>query len=103
MDQNLYVVTAFFNPQQYASRPRLYRRFVEHIQASGAKLLTVEAAFGAHSYQVTTADDPFHVQVRTDQILWHKEAMINLGIQRLKHVAPESRFIGWFDADITFA
>jgi len=103
MDHSLYVVTSFFNPQQYASRTRLYHQFAKHMRESGVKLLTVEAAFGDHPHQVTSPGDPFQIQLRTDQILWHKEAMINLGIERLKHVASDSRFIGWIDADVTFA
>lgn len=99
----LYVITAFFNPQQFKSRTRLYHNFAKHLRDSGAVLLTVEAAFGDHPHQVTIRDNPLHVQLRTDQILWHKEAMINLGLQRLYHLDPESQFIGWFDCDVTFA
>lgn len=103
MDHKFYVITSFFNPQQYNSRNRLYHRFAKHMLESGVTLLTVEAAFGSHPHRVTEQGEPFHVQLRTDQILWHKEALINVGLQRLYHVAPDSTFIGWFDADITFA
>lgn len=103
MDKNFYVITSFFNPCQFKSRSRLYRNFAPHIEACGAKLITVEAAFGDHPFEVTQADNPMHVQLRTRSILWHKERMLNIGLNRLYHVAPESHNIGWFDADITFA
>lgn len=103
MDNNFYVITSFFNPQQYESRVRLYHNFVNHMKESGVQLLTVEAAFGNHPYEVTGPGTPWEVQVRTDQIIWHKETLLNIGMQHLKRVAPDSHYIGWFDADVTFA
>jgi len=103
VNNNLYVVTPIFNPQRFKSRIRLYQNFAKHMACSGATLFTVEAAFGQHPFEVTTPDNPMHLQLRTDQVLWHKERLINLGIGALLKVAPDARFIGWFDADITFA
>ncbi len=103
IDNQFYVVTSFFNPHQYNSRVRLYKDFFEHMSASGVEVMTVEAAFGDHPFQVTVGGVPFNLQVRTNQILWHKETLLNLGIQRLRHERPNAKFIGWFDADITFA
>jgi len=99
----LYVVTAYFNPQDFRSRKRLYRAFARHMADCGVPLLTVEAAFGDHPYEVTEAGNPWNLQLRTNQILWHKERLLNLGFQRLYHVEPTAHNIGWFDADITFA
>lgn len=102
-NKRLYVVTSYFNPQRFRSRQRLYADFAAHMKASGVDLLTVEAAFSDHSHEVTTAGNPWHLQLRTNQILFHKERLLNLGIQRLLHEVPDAKNIGWFDADITFA
>lgn len=56
----------------------------------------------ARRFEVTMAENPWHLQLRTDQVLWHKERLINLGKQRLIQLAPDAEYIGWFDADITF-
>ena len=72
------------------------------MRESGVKLFTVEAAFGNSSFLHTQADNPMHLQVRTDQVIFHKERMVNLGYEQLKHVQPDCRNVGWFDADITF-
>jgi hypothetical protein len=103
MNGTLYVVTTLFNPSGFSSRTRLYRNFARHMEQSGVRLLTVEAAFGDHDYEVTEAGNPWNVQLRTDQVLWHKERLINLGLQRLYHIEPRSHYLGWFDCDVTFA
>lgn len=103
MNKTLYVITPIFNPHQFRSRTKLYHPFARHIEASGAKLLTVEVAFGKHAFEVTTPDDPFNLQLRTNSVLWHKERMVNLGIRHLTRIVPDAEFIGWFDADTTLA
>jgi len=103
MNANLYVITTHFNPHRFKSRVRLYGDFARHVEASGATLLTVEAAFGDRPFEVTQSDNPMHVQLRTSTVLWHKERMCNLGIQRLYQLAPDAKNIGFFDSDISFS
>jgi hypothetical protein len=103
MNLQLYVITPIFNPQRFKSRARLYRNFAAHMLASGVQLITIEAAFGGHPFECTDASNPWHVQLRTDQLLWHKERLINLALPRLYALVPDAHNIGWFDADITFS
>ena len=98
-----YVVTTHFNPHMFRSRVRLYRDFVKHMQATGATVFTVEAAFGDHPFEVTSAGNPLNLQLRTNTVLWHKERMINLGVQRLREVDPNAKTVAWVDADVTFS
>lgn len=99
MLSDFYAVTMISNPERFASRYALYRKFRTHMEASGVPLLTVEVAFGDRPFEVTSAGDPWSLQLRTDAQIWHKENALNLGIGRLpgiwKHVA-------WIDADISF-
>lgn len=99
----LYVITAVFNPRQFASRYRLFREFKEYVEDSGAKLLTVECAYGERPHEVTDEHNPWDLRVRTKCELWHKERMLNLGIQRLLQLAPAARYVAWVDADLRFA
>ncbi len=93
-----YVVAPISNPVRFQRRYELYWRFKEMCDAAGVKLITVEQAFGARPYMVTEPGNPLHVQVRTVEELWHKENMINLGIQRAaEHGANE---VAWVDADV---
>jgi hypothetical protein len=100
IDAPLYVITALFNPKQYSRRWHLYYDFKKHIEESGAKLITVEAAFGERDFAVTNSQDPFHIQVRTKQELWIKENLINIGISRLP---SDWKYLCWIDADIRFS
>jgi hypothetical protein len=102
LNSNVYGLTAIFNPFNFHSRNTLFPKFEKHMRESGVHLFTVEAAFGDQQFQFTQADNPMHLQVRTDQVFFHKERMLNLGFKQLKHVQPDCRNVGWFDADVTF-
>ena len=99
MNRNLYVVTCVSNPVRYSSRYKLYKDFEKRIQATGAILYTVEMAFGDRPFEITQAENPRHIQLRSYFELWHKENMINLGIQRLP---IDWEYVAWLDADISF-
>jgi hypothetical protein len=99
-----WVVTVLSNPIRYKRRYELYWRFKEMCQQAGVKLITVEQAFGLRPFMVTSADDPFALQVRSVEELWHKENMINMGIRHASVVAQRLglspvREVAWIDAD----
>jgi len=95
-----YVVTAVFNPCRYRSRLDLYQQFKKYMADSGVKLFTVELAHGDRPFEVTTPDNPLHLQLRTQDEIWHKERLLNLGIQKL----PAGWvYVAWVDADVRFA
>lgn len=96
----LYVVTCVFNPNRYSMRWSLYHKFSHYIQQSGAILYTVEIAFGDRDFAVTDATNSRHLQLRTSEVLWHKERALNLLIQRLP---IDWKYLAWIDADVTFA
>jgi len=93
-----WVVTVLSNPIRYKRRYELYWKFKEMCEHAGVKLITVEQAFGNRQFMVTKAGDPFALQVRSVEELWHKENMINMGI---KHAATigDVREVAWVDAD----
>lgn len=97
----LYVVTTIFNATRYRSRWRLYEDFQKHCAEAGAKLITVEVAFGARDFAVTQADDPYDIQLRTDSEIWFKENCLNIGAQRAAMMG--AKYIAWIDADTHFA
>ena len=102
MIKDFYVIAVCSNPVRYQARYRLYHAFIKHMHDLGAQVLQVEQAFGHRPFVVTKRDDPMHLQFRTDQELWHKENMINRGIEYLSQVRPDWQYVAWVDADIIF-
>ena len=94
-----HVVTMISNPARYNSRINLYHQFREHMKESGVRLWTVEIAFGDRQFTVTDADNPYHLQLRTWDVVWHKENAINLIVQRLPY---DWDTLAWIDADVQF-
>ena len=99
----LYVVTPVFNPSGYEAIYRNYRRFAAHMFSNTAVvLITVECALSDRPFVVTETGSPHHVQVRSKSVLWIKENLENLGIQRVVQLYPNTNEIAWIDADVDF-
>lgn len=93
------VVAVISNPVRYEARYKLYRKFEKHMHDAGVRLTTVELAFGNREWEVTEADDPRDIRLRSQHELWHKENLINIGISRL----PENwEYVAWIDTDVLF-
>jgi hypothetical protein len=103
MSEKLYVVTPVYNPRNFRRRIQLYKEFEKYLSCEeDAVLVTVEVAFGDRPYECTDPNNPFHLRLRSDQELWHKEKCINLGIQHLLKIVPDAKKIAWIDADVRF-
>lgn len=98
--QDLVIVCCLSNPIRYASRYKLYHRWAKAMQEAGALLITVEMAFGERPFEVTEKDNPLHVQLRSEDELWHKENMINIGINYASQVFPDWKYCAWIDCDV---
>lgn len=100
---SFWVITVLSNPIRYKRRYELYWRFAEMCDHAGVKLITVEQAFGQRPFMVTRANNIMNLQLRTDEELWHKENMINLGVKYAAAIAPSLGLkvdkIAWVDAD----
>jgi len=98
-NNNLYVVTAIFNPEKYRNRYELYHDFAKYIKDSGAILITIELAIGNQEFMVTDSNNPHHIQLRADSVLWYKENLLNIAIGRLP---TDWKYVATIDADISF-
>jgi len=99
-DSTLHVVAVISNPARYHSRYRLAREFIAKMRATpNVKLHMVELAHGDRHFEVTSPGGT-DLQLRSSNELWHKEAMINLGV---RHLLPRDwRYLAWVDADVEF-
>ena len=91
----LAVVSCMFNPHRGLNRVRNYGLFAENTAVHGLPLFTIEAVFGRPS----EIDSTWQIAVDPDAVLWHKERLLNIAIERLP---DEYDAVLWCDADILF-
>ncbi|HUI24959.1 MAG TPA: hypothetical protein VL403_02650 [Candidatus Kryptonia bacterium] len=94
---DLWLVTAYFNPAGYQSKLRNYELFRTRIAAGGLRLLTIECAFGETPFSFAPAADV--LPVRAKDVMWQKERLLNLAIAQLP---PHCRKVAWLDCDLLF-
>lgn len=94
-----HVITMISNPMRYGSRVKLFRKFEKHIHEHTPNLWVCELQNGSRPFTVTEQDNPQHLQLRTESVLWHKENCLNLIIQKLP---SDWENVVWIDADIRF-
>lgn len=100
--RKFYVISVISNPIRYDRRYKLYWNFKKHMEDVKGNLLTVECQFGHRQYVLTERDHLMHVQLRTGDEVWHKENMINVGINYLTQIDPDWEYVAWIDADVMF-
>ncbi len=98
----LHVIAVISNVMRFESRYRLYHAFAKQVEEAGAILTTVELATRDRHFEVTDHRNPRHLQLRSPSVLWHKENLVNLGIQHLSRTDPDFEYAAWIDADVTF-
>jgi hypothetical protein len=100
VNADLHVITMVYNPSRYYTRYKLYQAFEQHVLNSGGVLWTVEVALRDRHFEVTDANNPYHLQLRTTDHLWLKENALNILARRLP---ADWEYVAWIDADILFA
>ncbi len=99
VSQPLHLICVISNPERYYNRYKNYEIFERHITNTGALLYTVELALRDRHHEITRPDDPFHLQLRSESQLWHKENLIDVGMQFVTLRAPGWEYGGYLDAD----
>jgi hypothetical protein len=97
----LHVVMVVSNPCYFRRRYALARQFMLRMEKeSNVRLYVVELCYKKQKFILTQKKNPRHLQLRTETPIWHKENMINLGIQKL--LPMDWKAVAWIDADIEF-
>ncbi len=97
--QTLHLVVVYSNPFRWRTRRELANDCIRHLRATpNVRLYVVELAYGRRPFEVTTGEAD-EIQLRTDVELWHKENLINLGVQRFP---PDALYGGYIDGDFHF-
>jgi hypothetical protein len=94
-----WAIAVFFNPAGYKNKIKNYRIFRQKAKEQGLKLLAVELAFGKKFFELKKEDAEILIQLRTKDVLWQKERLLNIGI---KNLPPDCDKFAWIDADVIF-
>ncbi len=100
-DQRIHIVGVYNNPFRWRKRRELFDDWRRHMMsAPNVELYVVELAYGDRPFEITDpAQHRNDIQLRTDCEMWHKENLINIGVQRF----PAGwQYGGYCDADFTF-
>jgi hypothetical protein len=101
IDDKLHVISVIFNPYNYKKKYSLAKEFFIRMEKEKNVILyIVELAYGEQQFTVTSSTNPRHLQIRSTTPLWHKENLINLGIQTLLPINWKA--VAWIDADVEF-
>jgi hypothetical protein len=91
----LYVIAVVSNPVPYKRRYTLFMDFIKRMsKVKHIKVISVELQQGVRPFATDST-----LKLRTDDEVWVKENLINLGVRLLP---PNWRYVAWIDTDITF-
>ena len=93
--EEIWALTAYFNPAGYKSRLANYRVFRRRLDVP---LVAVELGYGP-AFELGPGDAEVLIQLRCPDVLWQKERLLNVGLAAL----PESvEKVAWLDGDVFF-
>lgn len=94
-NQQLWAITAYFNPCGYRRRLENYRIFHDNLHVP---LVTVELSFNSN-FDLHDTDADILVQLHAKDIMWQKERLLNIALQHLPQTCSK---VTWVDCDILF-
>lgn len=93
---NLAVITCYFNPANSVSLLQNYRRFLTDMNFFNIPVFSAEVAYENQKF---ATDSFIQLRATSANILWQKEALLNLLTSTLPR---EYDAVAWIDADILF-
>jgi hypothetical protein len=102
INDKLHVILVISNPCLYARRYILIKEMMQRFELEETNILVyvVELAYKKQRFIITSDKNPRHLQIRTETPIWHKENMVNMGVEKL---LPKTwKAMAWIDADIEF-
>ncbi|MDJ1473227.1 hypothetical protein [Xanthocytophaga flava] len=94
---DLWVITTFFNSQNYVTKHNNFNLFIDSLEKSCIKYLVIECAFNDQPFILPNS--PNILKVRSKSVLWQKERLLNVAIQALPKNCTK---LAWIDCDILF-
>lgn len=93
------LIFPIFNYTGSEKRYQNITKTIENVSKYNVQIYVVELCYSDQEFKVTEKDNPNHLQLRTNFILWHKENIINLCVK----ILPENwDYFAWIDSDVFF-
>jgi len=100
IEKKLNVIVVISNPCLFATRYKLMNAFIQRLeQDENVEIYIVELIYKNQKFIITDTKNKHHLQLTCDVPIWHKENMINLGVQLLP---KKWKAFAWIDADVEF-
>jgi hypothetical protein len=97
MTADAWVVTSYFNPCRYRTRKRNFETFAARLSSRDIRLLAVELVADGGTFELAPGRDT--VRLRGGGVLWQKERLLNVAIERLPSACTK---VVWLDCDVVF-
>src|ERR1051325_10609150 len=78
---DIWVVTCYFNSSGYQTKLNNFHKFESRFRKAGINLVTIECAFGDSDFALDEL--PNTLRIRSQDIMWQKERLINVAIAKL--------------------
>lgn len=95
-EKDIWAITTYFNPLHYQSRLKNYKQFRRNL---ALRLCTVEHSLNGN-YELNNEDAEILISVCSKDLLWQKERLLNLALNKLPH---DAKIIVWLDCDVVFS
>lgn len=89
------IISCYFNPQESPYRRKAFDKFYQSIKHLNHLIL--ECVIGDAKPELPENENI--QRVHTENLLWHKESLLNLAVQKLP---SKYKYVFWIDADVTF-
>jgi len=94
---DIWVISCYFNPISYQTKPTNFEKFIERIEKANLNYLIVECAFSKQDYSLPKSSKI--IRVRANDIMWQKERLLNIALQNLP---DRCKKVAWVDCDVLF-
>jgi len=97
----LNVIIVYYNFMKYQRRKQLTIEFIERmLKYDKINLYIVELILDGDDFEITDGFNKNHLQIKTNYILWFKENLINIAVDKLLDI--DWKNFAWMDSDIMF-
>lgn len=93
----LAIISSHFNPAGFHSPRRNLLRFMRQCATLDTPLFISELAYDDEPFFLPASRNVFHYRCPRGQVLWHKENLLNLAVERLPKAYDK---IAWIDPDL---